>query len=189
MSGSTIRNKKRKLGIIDPPQSFMRKYKPPRKSSQYKAIKDPKIWNNEEWFRKMHEKGLGKRTIARLIGRSMPLVLTKLRKYGIESDHSHTSSHACCNGEWLAFHYCTRPDYLEWCKDNNIKPAAGGLALTITQMAETTDVSYYTIINWLSKFGIYIRGISESMTVTANYRKHESNIMEIGEVENQEEAR
>lgn len=171
-SSSLIRKRKRQLGLNMSRSEMMQDYKSPQKADSYPKI-GPEIWDNRDWFYEHYVvKGLGKRTIARIIDRSKEIVFRRLERYGIpDAHHEHKVTNPCCDEEWLVRHYCRRRDYLKWCEENGRDPLPdGGMGLPIYPCAEIAGVSRYTIYNWLSKFGIYIRANTEAVSLAFYYK-------------------
>lgn len=177
-SPSTIRNWKRKCGIAlkESPFNTKRVYE----KTNYGSVSDPLVWDTTEWFRQKYEvEGLGIPTIAKIIGKSVSLVANRLSKYSIETrTHADAvkSDNQFCNEEWLYEHYATREQYVEWCDQHTKAPnAEGGKSLSLTKCAELAQVVPYTIYNWLVRFKVPMRDISEAMTGKHNPfygRKH-----------------
>lgn len=177
-SPSTIRNWKRKCGIPlkESPFNTKRTYQ----KSGYTQVTNANVWDTAEWFRQKYEtEGLGIPTIAKIIGKSVSLVANRLAKYDIQT-RSHAdavrSDNKFCDEAWLYKHYATRDQYVEWC-DRNAKAleADGGKSLSLTKCAELAKVVPYTIYNWLVRFKVPMRDISEAMTGKHNPfygRKH-----------------
>lgn len=179
-SARTIKTKKKLLGMVNPPISNG-SYNPGQKADRYTKITDPAIWDNREWFVEMSERQrVGMTTIGKIVGKGRYFILRRVRKYGINvKQNINQATHECCNEQWLVHHYCIRSDYLKWCEKNGIKPDKhGGMGLSTTRCAAIAQVTYYTIINWLAKFGIYIRSNGESEAIAGAYAKRESHIME-----------
>jgi transposase len=177
-SPSTIRNWKRKCGIIlkDSPFKTKREYK----KRDVGTVDDAAVWDNEAWFREKYEdERLGIPTIARMIGRSVSLVAGRLIKYDISTrPHSDAvkSVNPACSEEWLYYHYATKELYTEWCNKNARQvDLDGGKTHSLAKCAELAGVVPYTIYNWLVRFRIPMRDISEAMTGENNPfygRKH-----------------
>jgi transposase len=130
------------------------------KPKDVETINDPAIWDNPEWFRrKYHEEGIGTPTIARIINRSIVLVVGRLRRYGISLRHHSEavkSRSIHCSREWLHEQY--------YVKKQSLKECAG-----------MAGVSPYTIYNWLVKFGMEPRTMHQAMAGEMNPfhgRKH-----------------
>jgi len=183
-SVSTIRNKKRLLGISLSEALFTRPYKEERRANQYESVEDPAIWDNEEWFRQKYEvEKLGKQTIARIINRPRTIVVRRLRKYNIFSTVKQPV-HPCCTEEWLIYHYCVREDYVDWCEERNkIPEEGGGMGLPLRGCAAIADVCKYTIYNWLAKFGIYIREKREALSLTQYHFHYDESSVEARKTE------
>lgn len=122
-------------------------------------VTDPIIWDNAEWFREQYEtKQYGMPLIARMIQRKTCIVYNRLKKYGIPTRglSSITSKNPCCDYKWLDENYVIQEFSLRKC-------------------AKLANVNPYTIINWLTKFGIHIRDKYEAMSGDRNAfygRKH-----------------
>lgn len=166
-SPTTIRNWKRRCGIPLGKSPFSG-VKHSHKGKPIVPVRDERIWDNEAWFRQKYEQeGLGILAIAKTIGRSKSLVIARLRKYDIVI-RSHAdavrSNNPACNEEWLYKHYCTREQYIDWCKRNGKEPDQnGGKALSIIKCAAEANVVPYTIYNWLVRFKIPMRDTRESL--------------------------
>lgn len=177
-SPSTIRNWKRKCGIPlkESPFNTKRAYE----KTNYGSENNAAIWDTVEWFRQKYEvEGLGIPTIAKIIGKSVSLVANRLSKYNIQTrTHADAvkSDNQFCDEEWLYKHYATREQYVEWCDRNTKAPnPEGGKSLSLTKCAELAKVVPYTIYNWLVRFKVPMRDISEAMTGKHNPfygRKH-----------------
>ena len=151
-SPSTIRNWKKKFGLKMKDSPF-RSFKHSYVKREVEVIADQSIWDNKEWFHKKYEdERNGAPTIARMIDRSIVLVVGRLKRYGIKMrQHSDAvkSDSKFCSKEWLLEHYVTQGWSLKKCAD-----AAG--------------VVPYTIYNWLVKFGVEPRSIHEAMAGDKN---------------------
>jgi len=166
-----IRSVKRKLGIEMKRDGAMENYAAPRKADSFLSP-TPEEWDNREWFYEHYVvQKLGKRTIARIIGRSKEIVFRRLDRYNIPHQRHTQEANPFCNGEWLVKHYCRKRDYIQWCEENELTPhPAGGMGLPLWQVAEIAGVNRYTIYNWLSKFGIYIRSETEAKSLSNYYQ-------------------
>lgn len=177
-SPSTIRNWKRKCGMSLKESPFKAKQEYARK--EVEQVLDANIWDNETWFRQKYEiETLGIPTIAKIIGKSVSLVASRLIKYQVATrSHSDAvkSINTACDEEWLYKHYATRDQYIEWCTGHaKVPDPDGGKALSLAKCAELAKVVPYTIYNWLVRFRIPMRDISEAMTGEHNPfygRKH-----------------
>ena len=177
-SPSTIRNWKRKCGIPlkESPFHTKREYE----KTNYGTETNSAVWDTVDWFRQKYEvEGLGIPTIAKIINKSVSLVANRLSKYNIQTrSHSDAvkSDNQFCDEEWLYKHYATREQYVEWCDRNTKAPDIdGGKSLSLTKCAELAKVVPYTIYNWLVRFKVPMRDISEAMTGKHNPfygRKH-----------------
>ena len=166
-SASTIRNWKRKCDIKAAETKWGSNRestpfinKPAYKKRKIDLVRDPEIWDNEDWFRQQYEdKRFGIPIISRMINRSIPLVRGRLKKYGIETRTHHDSvksTNTCCNKDWLEEYYIKKG----W---------------PIAKCAQEAGVVPYTIYNWLIKFQFEIRDIYEAMAGERNPfhgRKH-----------------
>lgn len=117
------------------------------KKEKIEIIHDRNIWNNKEWFVEMYvQRGYTGLRMAKMINRDHALVRMKLKKFGIPiRSHSEVvhSKNPCCSREWLEEHY----EILE---------------MSANECAKLAKVNFYTIHNWLVKFGMPIRDIYES---------------------------
>jgi hypothetical protein len=165
-SPSTIRNWKRKCGLNLKESPF--KVRVEYKRREVSKVANDHVWDNEDWLRQKYEHdGFGIPTIAKMIGHSVSLVASRLKKYDIATRQhidAVKSSNKACNEEWLYTNYTTRDQYIEWCSKKSKMPTNGsGKALSLAKCAELADVVPYTIYNWLVRFKIPIRDISEAM--------------------------
>ncbi len=148
-----------------------KKVSPPKKTIQ--IITDPEIWDTQEWFENAYYvEGHGIPTIAKIINRSVSLVVKRLERYGIQTrsyKESMNSKNPYCSEKWLMENYASKEQYVEWCLLNN-ETAIGehGKGLTLAECAALADVVPYTIYNWLVKFKIPIRDINEAMVGERN---------------------
>lgn len=141
------------------------------RSGQIKKAKPvivrPEAWDCAEWFKEQYEeKEHGTRVISSIIRKNLKFTYYRLKKYKVKirSNREATKSdNPCCDEDWLHYHYARREDYLEWCKKNKTESDEfGGMALPLTECAELAGVVPYTITNWLTRFKMRIRGITES---------------------------
>lgn len=121
--------------------------KKPRKQRKEITAVPKDIWDNKEWFETMYSQGYGIPTIARMIGRSPPIVHKKFRQFGIPKrpyEEATATKNQCCNKQWLEDHY--------------IKAK-----MTQNECAALAGVTDQTICKWLSKFQIPIRDRQEAL--------------------------
>jgi DNA-binding transcriptional regulator YiaG len=149
----SIREWREKLGVeclVKVNTSFMRKW---NTGKEYPLIEDPKIWDNKEWFSEQYEeKELGRRVIAKMINKTPLFVLTRLRKYEIQTrdvKEASKSKNPCCTREWLEEHYERQ-------------------GLSQRKCAKLAGVNPQTIVNWLVKFGMSVRNHSQSLSGERN---------------------
>ena len=154
VSPSAIREWREKLGVecrVKINTSYMREW---NTGKEYPLVEDPKIWDNKEWLSEQYEKnGYGRRIIAKMINRDPKVVKLRLRRYGIrirDVREASQSKNPCCNKEWLEEHYEKQ-------------------GLSQRKCAKIADVNPQTIVNWLVKFGMSVRNMSESMTGERNH--------------------
>jgi len=143
-SPSTIRRWKRMCGL----------------SSGNKPISEPQFtkkqinevvpidWDSKEWFSDQYiNKKHGVLKIARILGRSRTLVLSRLDRYGIDTrsqKDSTKSSNGCKTFAWLSKYYIEN----KW---------------SIEQCAKSAGVVNETIKEWLIEFGMETRTTSEAL--------------------------
>lgn len=141
VSPATVRKWKRECGIELDPADIPKDWK--WKKSKKKVKQVPReIWNTREWFLEHYiKRGLGAYTIAKMINRSMVLVIYKLHKFKIPI-RSHAEAVSSKNK------YCSK----EWLEENFVRKGIGRETL-----AKMAGVSEYTILYWLAKFKIPIR--------------------------------
>jgi transposase len=158
-SPSTIRNWKRRAGLVMKPSPFP-KARTAWRSKVVQVIDDPSIWDNAEWFRQKYlVEGIGTPTIARMINRSIVLVVKRLKRFNIKTrPHREAvkSKSEFCNLEWLTEFYVNKKWSLKKC-------------------ARVAGVVSYTIYNWLVRFKIAPRTPQEAMAGALNPffgRKH-----------------
>jgi len=141
------------------------------RSKQVKQVKPkitrPELWDCAEWFKEQYEKkGRGVATISGIINKNPKFTYYRLKKYGVKIrsyKEATKSDNPCCDEDWLYYHYSRREEYLKWCKKNHVDTDKhGGMALPLRECAELAGVVPYTITNWLTRFKIRIRGITES---------------------------
>jgi hypothetical protein len=137
---------------------------PPNKiNDRLPRITDRKVWDNAEWFHEMYVVNrYGIYLISKMICRDMFIVRRKLKRYGIKTrsyDEVVCSKNKCCTCEWLEENYVI-------------------LGYTIRKCAQMAAVNNYTIIAWLTKFGIKIRDKYEAVAGerSANYGKKKIHI-------------
>lgn len=179
-SPSTIRKWRKKCNRKTEKMPFANAKKPTPPTRNIPSVSSPDIWDNKEWFEdKYYNDGYGIPTIAKIINRSVSLVVKRFERYGIQTRsyrESMASKNPCCCPQWLMENYADREQYLEWCKQNGKVPTAdGGKGQTLAECAVKADVVPYTIYNWLVKFRISIRDINEAMVGKRNPfygRKH-----------------
>ena len=157
---STVRFWKQKAGIKDYTEAAERliemksKYEP----GEYELIDDPKIWDNRDWFYKKYvEEGLGTAIISKMINRSRPTIIKRLKRYRIDirsMDICRRSKNKYFDKEWLIDKYY-----------NNHMPRY--------KVAKLAGVSDYTISNWLIHFGILPRDNAHATVVSATSKRVE----------------
>lgn len=162
----TIRDWRKKCNIPVKHDPFV-EWRSKREKEIKTKIDCPEIWDNAEWFKEQYEdKGFGVSVISKIIRKNPKFTYYRLKKYGVKirSPREATrSSNLCCNAEWLHYHYARREEYLKWCNKNKVETDEyGGMALPLRQCAELAGVVPYTILNWLARFKMRIRGITES---------------------------
>lgn len=172
-SPSTIRKWRKKCNKESTKMPFANAKRPKPKKKQVTLVTDPDIWDNQEWFEEQYyEKGHGIPTIAKIIGRSVSLVVKRFDRYSIQTRsyrESMASKNPCCNKKWLMENYADRDQYLEWCQEHGVEPISdGGRGRTLAECAEEAGVVPYTIYNWLVKFRVSIRDINEAMVGERN---------------------
>lgn len=122
---------------------------PPNKiNDRLPRITDRNIWDNAAWFHEMYiVNRYGIYLISEMIDRDIFIVRRKLKRYGIKTrsvEEAVRSKNKCCTYEWLEEHYII-------------------LGYSILKCAEIADVNGYTIIAWLTKFGIKVRDKYEAL--------------------------
>jgi len=114
----------------------------PNKAMDLPRITDRNIWDNAAWFHEMYiVKRYGIYLISRMIDKDMFIVRKKLKRYKIKTrsiKEAVRSKNKCCTYEWLEENYII-------------------LGYSINKCAKLANVNGYTIIAWLTKFGIKIR--------------------------------
>ncbi len=168
-SVTTIRRWKRKYGFNSDRPSFMTQYRCPKRAT---ADHDTTNWDTKDWlYQKYIVEGLGITAIGNLVGKAAWSISVRLKRHGIPIQYQsrNKSQNPFCNKPWLAYHYCGRRAYLEWCEEaEEVPDECGGLGLSLGKCAEIAGVSPYTIYNWLSKFSIYIRSKEEARAAARN---------------------
>lgn len=134
---------------------------PPNKiNDRLPRITDRNIWDNAAWFHEMYiVNRYGIYLISEMIDRDMFIVRRKLKRYGIKTrsiEEAVRSKNKCCTYEWLEEHYII-------------------LGYSILKCAEIADVNGYTIIAWLTKFGIKIRDKYEALAGERSVRYGKKN--------------
>jgi hypothetical protein len=128
------------------------------------------VWDNKEWLAENY-KLYGTTHMGKMAGVSGRLIYNRLIKYGIKPRKvgENVTRHDCCNESWLYYHYSTRDEYVKWCRTNKTAPDKhGGMALNLRECADLAGVVSGTIVNWLTKFNIRIRGRSEAWSGERN---------------------
>ena len=151
-SAGTIRAWKRRAGVKLAESPFIGT-SPIKKPKHVTVIDDPRIWDNAEWFRKKYvDERVGTPTLARMINRSIAIIVKRLKRFGIKrrslNEAARSTSKLCCES-WLKEHYVDKGWPLAKCAD-----AAG--------------VVPYSIYNWLIKFGIEPRSMHQAMAGERN---------------------
>jgi len=171
---STIRIWRRRCGILPRSQRpHIGKYPP---ALTVNNILPKEVWDNKEWLEGNYKKH-GTSYLGKLAGVSPATIHRRLKKYDIpiRKIGQYAIVHQCCNERWLYYHYSTKQEYSEWCKQNDLIPdSRGGMALNLRECAELAEVSIGTIVNWLTKFGIRMRNRSEAWSGAGNpmYGRH-----------------
>lgn len=139
---ATVRVWKQECGIpLDPTNNIPPEWEYHKTKRKVKKV-PPEVWDNKEWFYEHYiNQNLGSYTIARMIGKSISFVVSKLRKLGIPvRTHAEavSSRNKYCNKEWLEEFYVKR-------------------RLSLRRCGAIAGVSDYGILRWLVKFGIESR--------------------------------
>jgi len=155
---STIRRWKRKVSEDRFESRHTKQFLPNKNVEEVELINDQDIWDNKSWFEEMYcYKKLGADTIAKMIGRSKPVVYKRLKRYGIER-REHRDSTKSKNKFYDK----------DWLIDNYFKKGK-----SLRELAKTASVSPYTISNWLISFGMLPRSNSEALVKTATAKRIE----------------
>lgn len=125
---------KRKIGIRG--ESIFKISEPANKTPDVEKL-DREIWDNKEWFEENYQKH-GPVLMGKMTGLCRTTIWKRCKKYGIKINPPE-SSNKYCNVEWLTEHYINK----NW---------------STHKCAEVAGVSAYTIMRWLSKFNLPIRG-------------------------------
>ena len=164
-SPSTIRNWKRRAGLKMKPSPFKKGASHTRRKV-VEVIDNPDIWDNAEWFRQKYlVERHGTPTVARMINRSIVLVVKRLKRFNIKTrPHKEAvrPKSEFCSVEWLTEHYIDKKWSLKKC-------------------AQAAGVVSYTIYNWLIHFRMNPRTPQEAMAGALNPfygRKHSAQTKE-----------
>lgn len=125
----------------------------------HKAHEAPKDWDNEKWLRWIYlEEKVGINSIAKIVGRSIKIILNRFKKYNIKIrsfDDTVKSSNPCCNIFWIVEHYFERNQYITWCRENDEDAKQdGGRNLSETDCAKLANTTISNFHNWLTKLKI-----------------------------------